>query len=122
MEFVKLMKEYNRMCEYHSDNRHNCEDCPLCEENFDIKNYSGRCNDLFYTNPELVEKIIMQWSREHPLPVYPTIREILNKISILMHIDPKTEITSVLDYRLNKETADYFGIKPINENTLKSKI
>lgn len=114
MEFVELIKEYNRMCKYHSDNRHDCEDCPLCEENLDIENYHG-CDELLYTNPILIEKIITQWSREHPLPIYPTIGEVVHKICVLMDIDPHTSINTIYDERLTKEAADYFGIKPINE-------
>lgn len=115
MEFVELIKEYNRMCNCYSDNKDHCEDyCPLCVENLDIEDYPG-CDKLLYTNPTLVEKIITQWSREHPLPIYPTIGEIVSKICVLMGIDPHTCINTFYDERLTKEAADYFGIKPINE-------
>lgn len=106
-EFINVMKEYNRMCHSYAD----CRDCPLCNVN---------CEYIMHEKPEETESIIMKWSREHP-PIYPTIGEIIVKICKLMGINPLTNISTLYDERLTKKAADYFGIKPINENTLKSK-
>lgn len=108
-EFVKVIQEYNRLCK-----NNNCDNCPL----FD---YAHSCSDLFYNEPEKVEEIVMKWSRENPVPIYPTIGEVVSKICMLMNIDTRTNLNTIYDERLTKEAADYFGIAPINENTLKPK-
>ena len=61
----------------------------------------------------------MKWSKTYgETPVYPTIGEVLNKICILMNINPKTSINTIYDERLDKTTAEYFGIEPINKDKL----
>jgi len=103
-EFINVMKEYNRMCEYY---KLDCRECPLCNVN---------CEYVLHNEAEKSESIIMKWSKEHPRPIYPTIGEVVNKLLMLMNIEPRTpNLTAVYNMRLTKEAADYFGIKPINE-------
>lgn len=115
-EYNKVMEERNRMCDYYHSINHECDfDCPLSEDNNPaLANYSG-CSEFLYKEAEKAEQIIMKWSKEHPQPIYPTIGELIGKICILMNINPLTSINTIYDERLTKEAADYFGIKPINE-------
>ena len=118
MEFCKVMEERNRMCD-----EIYCEDCPLNKEakklsETRIEHYD--CDDVVKYCPQKAEEIIMQWSRENPLPpspIYPTVGEVLNKLLRLMNIEPRTAnlTAAVYNEHLTKEAADYFGIKPINE-------
>jgi len=118
-EYSKVMEERNRMCDYYCKNYgidEECSlECPLSGKNNPDLRYCSGCDEFLYKEAEKAEQIIMKWSREHPRPIYPTIGEIVNKICVLMNIDPRTSINTIYDERLTKEAADYFGIKPINE-------
>jgi len=116
-EYSKVMEERNRMCDYYHSISYECDfDCPLSQDNNPaLVNYSG-CAEFLYKEAEKAERIIMKWSREHPIPIYPTIGEVVNKLLMIMNIEPRTpNLTAVYNMRLTKEAADYFGIKPINE-------
>lgn len=98
-EYNKVMKEYNRMCDYY---KLDCRECPLCNVN---------CEYVLHDEAEKSESIIMKWAREHP-PIYPTIGEVVEEICRLMNINPKTNLNTIYDEHLTKEAADRFNIKP----------
>lgn len=57
-EFQMIIKERRRMC----DSFHKCMDCPLGKAQPD----TGSCKHWTVENPEEAERIIMEWSKEHP--------------------------------------------------------
>ena len=105
-EFINVMKEYNRMCEYY---KLDCRECPLCNVN---------CEYVLHNEAEKSESIIMKWAREHPIPVYPRVRDILNTMAINMGYPVNDFNKYFLDSQINEKCAKYFGIKPINEDKL----
>ena len=58
-EFHMIMNEYDRMC-----NGMGCCTCPIASTN---NGMGFSCNDLMRKFPEKAERIIMQWSEEHPV-------------------------------------------------------
>ena len=57
-EFVKVVKEYKRMCELSGS----CSNCPMCKE----RNSAYTCRYwMMNVDPEAAEKIIMKWAIEH---------------------------------------------------------
>ena len=109
VEFINVMKEYNRMCHFYGD----CRDCPLCNVN---------CEYIMHEKPEETESIIMKWSREHPIPVYPRVRDVLNTIAIYMGHPVNDFDDDFLNSQINEKCAERLCIEPINKNTLKSKL
>lgn len=66
-EFVELMRQKERLCKWVRKNG-GCNSCPIediwCEQSiFDIEMVRK------------TEEIVMQWAKEHPEPVYPTVME-----------------------------------------------
>lgn len=57
-KFQLVLKERRRMC----DSFRKCNDCPLGKAQPEI----GSCKHWTVENPEETEKIVMQWSKEHP--------------------------------------------------------
>ena len=102
-EFKEVMKQYKRMCNAYS----HYDGCPgICdpsalydEEDFDIW-----------------ETTVMNWARNHPEPVYPTIRELVNYI---MNKIPGDSVS--YETRIPANIAKEFNILPINEGTLTKK-
>ena len=54
MEAIKLINEYNRMCNFYGDE---CEKCPFI---------SPQCDGFLIQAPERAVPIIEKWSKEHP--------------------------------------------------------
>lgn len=98
-EFINVMEEYNRMCEYY---KLDCRECPLCNVN---------CEYVLHNEAKKSEAIIMEWAHKHP-PIYPTIGEVIEEICRLMNLDPKTNLYTIFGERLTKEAANKFNIKP----------
>lgn len=68
MEFVEVMRQWNRMCRTF-DKGERCTECPI--PNVHMCWYIGDdwIKDKYYDE---VENIVMSWAAEHPEPVYPT--------------------------------------------------
>lgn len=116
VEFQKVIEERHRMCEYYTEK--DCAGCP-----FGVNAHFHDSDKLPLEQPNFVEKQVMEVSREHPPLVYPFARDVINMMAGKMKYDLRNgNIYEFMDMRLNKAAADYFGIKPINEDTLKSKI
>lgn len=64
-EFVEVIGRARRICDTYED----CRKCPLyddgCLANFTVESEAA----------ETVEKIVMDWAKEHPEPMYPSWRE-----------------------------------------------
>lgn len=59
-EFITVMNEYHRMCA----NNIRCDNCPLSAIN--NGNNGVSCQLSVCQSPEIAERIIMEWSKEHP--------------------------------------------------------
>lgn len=59
-EFKTVMKEFQRLC---SESR--CENCPVGERIFNEG--VTFCSEWIKNHPEEAERIITQWSSEHPI-------------------------------------------------------
>lgn len=55
MEFLKLVKEYERMCDSFDG------ECKKCK----LNNYSYSCNETAFSLPEEFAEIVEEWSKEH---------------------------------------------------------
>lgn len=116
--FVEVMKHFDRMCNKY-DYLCDVNECPVARliekwENDNNMVFDRDCAYFGSKHPEEFAEAVMHWTE----PIYPTIGEILNKICMLMNIDPKTNINTLYDERINEVVADYFDIRPINEDKL----
>lgn len=64
-EFQDVMKQFDRMCWYYQRKRECPMGCPMSGVNI------SQCRKIAFECPESVEKTIMSWAAEHPVPVYP---------------------------------------------------
>lgn len=72
-EFVKVIKERNRMCDHFIS----CgSGCPM----YEVINIALPCHDWIYKHPEKAEHIILKWAAEHPEPdpVFEKLKTILD--------------------------------------------
>lgn len=58
MEFQEFVRERDRMC----DGYGNCEECPIHK-----LSVIGTCAKKCFEKPAEVERIVSDWSKEHPL-------------------------------------------------------
>lgn len=119
--FVEVIKQFDKMCrEMHCSP----DECPISAlidlwERAYENHWDDHCLNFAKIWPDRFAEEVMKWSKTYgETPVYPTIGEVLNKICILMNINPKTSINTIYDERLDKTTAEYFGIEPINKDKL----
>ena len=65
MEFVKVMKIYDRVCR-----KHPCHKCPL-KQLAEDQMYAN-CSSLMKCRPELAEERLVEWDKEHPVKTFAT--------------------------------------------------
>lgn len=108
-EFKEVMKQYRRMCKSYPQ----CDGCPFKTE------LGCNCQPDSLIEEEdfdIWETTVMNWARNHPEPVYPTIRELVNYI---MNKIPGESVS--YETRIPANIAKEFNILPINEGTLTKK-
>lgn len=121
--FVEVMKNFNRMCKKY-DYLCDINECPVAQliDGFEKKDDCIWDRDCVYFGskyPEEFAEAVMQWNLTHPELVFPTVSEIISKIRQLMEIDEsKYTFEDFMNMHLNEQTANYFGIKPINKDKL----
>lgn len=93
-DFVKMMKDWKRMC---ISCQPNCEKCGLFEMGCDTANMMNE--------PDRAEKIITKWAAENPEPIYATWREVIEDITGIMMID-------VVDDPVPADVAKKLGLNP----------
>ena len=80
--FAKIMHDWQRMCKYYDKlyEEKCCDYCPIegCGAIWEMEDK---------TNWEDWEKKIIEFSREHPEPKYPTWREHLRKMGLLTSVN-----------------------------------
>ena len=113
-EFQKVIQEFDRMCQYYGTD---CEKCPINQLQINAMTHY-KCAELLYIRPDIAEDQIMKWSRTHPTPVYPSVRDVLNTIAIYMEHPVNDFDDSFLNSQINEKCAKFFSIKPINEDKL----
>lgn len=64
-EFQEVIKQRQRMCR----SQEICLKCPIYTNQHDKE---IDCKEFLFSNPDSVEKIVMQWASANPEPVYPT--------------------------------------------------
>ena len=109
-EFKEVMRQYNRMCHTYPQ----CDGCP-----FKTELEWDRCRLEVLTEEEdfdIWETTVMEWARNHPEPVYPTIRELVNYI-----MNKITGESVSYETRIPANIAKEFNILPINEGRLTKK-
>lgn len=120
--FIEVMRNFNRMCkgyDWHCD----LSECPIAalinewEKEHDVT-WDRDCIFFATEKPEKFVSSVMTWAQDNPVPIYPTVREVVNKICILMGYAPNTELNTFLEQRLTAKVANYFGIEPINKDKL----
>ena len=118
-DFVDVINGFDRMCnqlQFHCD----VNECPIAKliDDWEMAHedvWESNCLSFARENPEEFEDVVYEWIKAHPLPFYPTIGEVVNKMSELMGIDDYCNLYELLEKRLTPEAATYFNIKPINE-------
>lgn len=121
--FVEVIENFDRLCNTYN---HHCrvEECPISAlidlwEKATEDSYDDHCLEFAKVWPDRFAEEVMKWAAIREKPIYPTTQDIINKIRMLMKVDESTiRYKEFLDMPLNKTAADYFGIKPINEDKL----
>ena len=91
-EFQEVMRQWSRMCEMHDDG------CASCDIYVDCgAKYPESRTGL---NIKRIEDTVMDWTKEHPEPVYPTWYDWLDQ----MNLDPSDHIPIYIAKKL--------GLKP----------
>ena len=111
MEYREVVKEFNRMCAYYKKRP---EDCPLT-----AACGSDMWDDWLVWSAENIDEfqdIVINWSKEHPVVIYPTLRELIT----WMYGTGNFKLSEVLDMPIPDEAAEELGIIPINEGSLGS--
>lgn len=77
--FTQIMHNWQRMCAYYDKfyQEDSCHFCPIkkCDSIWEMRDV---------TNWKEYEEIISTWAAEHPEPKYPTWREYLKKIGVVI--------------------------------------
>ena len=108
MEFVEIMRQYHRMCNYYFNERaHRCCDCPLG------KNENLSCEPGDEDNIDKCEEwenIVINWNKNHQSI---TIRDLLSYIA--EHIDSNTcfSVDALLDREIPEELVEKFNLRVI---------
>lgn len=102
MDFVKVMREQQRMCETIGK----CDNCPLndfhcgpdtCENEDELREY---------------QEIVMTWARENE--PYPTIRELFEYIRDAMGYEDTVSFSDIADKYIPQRVAQDLGLTPIS--------
>ena len=113
MEFQKFIRTFNRM-----DNMCIMTDKPNPFEEITSSSYMEDWLTWICDNPAAAEKIIEDWLKEHPEPIYPTFFEVIQD---MISENPElrdVKISDLMHYRVPDNAAERWGITPINEGGL----
>lgn len=104
MDFVKVMREQQRMCQTRGDY---CDGCPLQDFHCSPEN----CHNINELRD--YENRVMTWSREHT-PEYPTIGELFDSIKSAMGYKDTTPFDTIADEYIPERVAKEFGLVPVS--------
>ncbi len=98
------MRQYKRMCKSYPG----CSDCPFrVELGWDCQPDALVEEEDF----DIWETTVMEWARSHPEPIYPTLREVFNRMVNKMG----GRWDDVLDKPITATLAKEFNIEPIKK-------
>lgn len=108
MEFVEVIKQFNRICNSHAE----CAGCPISEQMHSF--CLDDCKFNLLEEAVKMEAVITEWAAEHPEPKYPSWWQYLADIGVLPHELTPAQIDPVdgLLKQIPDETAIKLGIKP----------
>lgn len=112
-EFLEVMTQFDRMCKYYHGNLTCPMDCPMDGVNI------SQCRKIMTERPEITEKTIMAWAREHPEPVYPTWWKYMCMIGVIPNtLGDKTlgEVTveRLMHINIPADIAEKLGLDPVS--------
>ena len=122
--FVEVIKQFDRMCQKYGQLHCDPKECPISAlidlwESAHDEKWDDHCLNFAKVCPDAFAEEVMNWAEANEKPIYPTTRDIISKIRMLMQVDEsKVEYEEFLDMPLNDVAADYFGIEPINKDKL----
>ena len=102
-EFQEVMKQWKRFCKSHN----NCGECE-----FDGEGICGEAHlsDIPFADIELR---IMAWAAEHPEPVYPTWRDLFERMGANIRCDGTVQFQLfAADKHIPADIAEKLGIQP----------
>lgn len=113
MNFVKVMKEANRMFDFYQDNK---KDCPFTKE----LNSTFRADwmNFAFEEPEKFADMVKEWSDRYPRPVYPSFRDLIEDMCNAGGVKDwptKLPANELLDMEIPRQAAKEYGIPAINE-------
>ena len=106
-EFRDVMKEFKRMCQ--RDTR-DTQDCPMfCGPSCNI----GHCRWIAFERPDEFERVVMDWAKRHPEPVYPTWKEYFAKLyGGGLFGEPLVAIGKLCEESIPADIARRLGVEP----------
>ena len=126
-EFVEIVNQARRICEYYSKDE-DCDSCPLSIEK------TGRDDGLCLTITSIdaqdaieIERIVTEWAKEHPEPTYPSWEDAWKSLFPNVVDTPcpnecfgeecpgNMDCIECVKRPMNKYVAEKLGIKPITE-------
>lgn len=117
-DFISTIKIFNRMCKQY-DSHCNLYECPIAalineweRENKEV--WEKDCIFFALEEPEAFSNCVTNWSRENPVPIYPTTGQFIQYLCARAF--PYPHLRAIWNNPLPKEIADYFGIEPINKD------
>ena len=79
-EFQEVMRQWGRLCRQHCAERaDDCDGCILGGMRADVCSSYPKDNE---EDCETIERLVMEWAAEHPVPVYPTWGEWLSTMGL----------------------------------------
>ena len=110
MTFDELIKEFKRMCWHYTRDKEQ-KKCPMCKS--DLVCNISHCRMIAFEHPDRFASTIARWAKEHPEPVYPTWRELINAIGGYIRPDGTIQFGILAaDKPISKEIAEKLGIEP----------
>ena len=109
MEFQKLAKELNRMANYYHDDPKNSPMYEITESRYwgDWCSYAMDC-------PAEVEKVVEEWVKDHPTPIYPTFGDYLRDMANRNPTLATVPLTELLTTNMPEDIAEYYNVVPLN--------
>jgi len=121
--FVEVIEQFDKMCRRLGQMHCDPKECPISAfidlwERTHGKRWDDHCLNFAREMPDQFAKEVMKWAKSHDEPIYPTIREVVNKLCLMMGYKQTNNLEDFLDTRLSEKAANYFGIEPINKDKL----
>jgi hypothetical protein len=116
--FVEVMEHFDRICRKYSPYCR-IDQCPIAAlirqwEHDNEDEWQENCPFFGYKYPHEFAEAVMKWAKDHPIPEYGTIKDVINEMFKMMGIPEDSFCSYGLDVKINREVAEKFNIQPIN--------